>query len=173
MLLSPAILLVGALYAAFLILRHLVQLHHHHKQSKSLHCKQPPYAVASGFLGIPGFYRLTKAVREKRWIDYLADQYTINGNTFQLRFLSRRLIATIEPENVKAILATQFQDFCLGTRHEQFYPLLGDGIFTLDGAGWTHARSMLRPQFTRDQVCSINKSWAMALTVSRSPTCPC
>jgi hypothetical protein len=31
--------------------------------------------------------------------------------------------------------------------------LLGDGIFTLDGAGWTHARGLLRPQFTRDQVC--------------------
>lgn len=151
MLLSPAVLLVGALYAAFLVLRYLAQLHHHYKQAKSLHC-QPPAHGASGFLGIPGFYRLTKAVREKRWIDYLADQFAVHGNTFQLRFLSRKLITTIEPENVKAILATQFQDFCLGTRHEQFYPLLGDGIFTLDGAGWSHARGLLRPQFTRDQV---------------------
>lgn len=152
MLLSPAILLVGSLYAAFLVLRYLVQLHHHYKQARSLHC-QPPAQGASGFLGIPGFYRLTRAVQEKRWIDYLTDQFGINGNTFEQRFLSRKLLATIEPENVKAILATKFQDFCLGTRHEQFYPLLGDGIFTLDGAGWTHARGLLRPQFTRDQVC--------------------
>lgn len=152
MLLSPAILLLGALFATFLVLRHLTQLHHHRKLAKQLHC-QPPATGNSAWFGIPAFLRLSKAVREKRWIDYLCDQFDIHGTTFTQRFLSRKLLTTIEPENVKAILATQFQDFCLGTRHEQFYPLLGDGIFTLDGAGWTHARGLLRPQFTRDQVC--------------------
>ncbi|KAJ5886174.1 uncharacterized protein N7473_008848 [Penicillium subrubescens] len=155
MLLSPAIALFAALYATFLVLRYLVQLHHHRKLSKQLHC-QPPAAGNSGWLGIPGFLRLSKAVREKRWIDYMCDQFDIHGPTFTQRFLSRKLLTTIEPENVKAILATQFQDFCLGTRHEQFYPLLGDGIFTLDGAGWTHARGLLRPQFTRDQVADLS-----------------
>lgn len=152
MLLSPAIVLFGALYATFLVLRYLVQLHHHRKLAKQLHC-QPPATGNSAWFGIPAFLRLSKAVREKRWIDYLCDQFDVHGTTFTQRFLSRKLLTTIEPENVKAILATQFQDFCLGTRHEQFYPLLGDGIFTLDGAGWTHARGLLRPQFTRDQVC--------------------
>lgn len=151
MLLNPAVVLVGAVYATFLILRYLAQLHHHHKQSKSLQC-QPCTPGSSTFFGIPAFIRLSKAVREKRWIDYLADQYAIYGNTFHQKVFGREIITTIEPGNVKAILATQFQDFCLGTRHEQFYPLLGDGIFTLDGAGWSHARGLLRPQFTRDQV---------------------
>ena len=151
-LLSPPVLLVGALYAIFIVLRYLGQLYHHRKQAKSLHC-QPPRTALSAFFGIPAFIRLTKAVREKRWVDYLDEHHVNYGNTFIQRFLSRRMINTIEPENVKAILATQFQDFSLGIRHEQFYPLLGDGIFTLDGAGWSHARSMLRPQFTRDQVC--------------------
>lgn len=151
MLISPAIAVIGALYLTFLVLRYLVQLHHHRQQSNALHCQQP-YFGSDAFLGIPAFLRLSKAVREKRWIDYIADQYALYGLTFSQRFLSRRLIATIEPENIKAILATQFQDFCLGTRHDQFYPLLGDGIFTLDGAGWSHARGLLRPQFTRDQV---------------------
>jgi cytochrome P450 len=155
MLLNPAVVLIGALYAAFLLLRHLAQLHHHRKLAKELHC-QPPASGNPGFLGIPAFLRLTKAVREKRWIDYLCDQFDINGTTFTQIFLTRKIITTIEPENVKAVLATQFQDFCLGTRHEQFYPLLGDGIFTLDGAGWSHARGLLRPQFTRDQVADLS-----------------
>ncbi|KAJ5594619.1 uncharacterized protein N7459_000827 [Penicillium hispanicum] len=155
MLLNPAVLLVGALYATFLALRYLLRLHHHRQQAKSLHCQSPP-AGSSVFFGIPAFIRLGNAVREKRWIDYLADQFLIHGNTFTQQFLARTLISTIEPENVKAILATQFQDFCLGTRHEQFYPLLGDGIFTLDGAGWSHARGLLRPQFTRDQVADLS-----------------
>lgn len=151
MLLSPAVVLVGALYVTFLVLRYLAQLHHHHKQAKFLHC-EPCTSGSSGFFGIPAFIRLSKAVREKRWIDYLTDQYDTYGTTFQQKVFGRELVTTIEPANVKAILATQFQDFSLGTRHEQFYPLLGDGIFTLDGAGWSHARALLRPQFTRDQV---------------------
>ncbi|KAJ5771826.1 hypothetical protein N7520_002355 [Penicillium odoratum] len=151
--LSP-VLVVGALYATFLVLRYLVQLHQHRKQSKSLHC-QPCATGSSNFFGILAFIRLSKAVREKRWIDYLANQYSIYGNTFRQRMFGREIMTTIEPANVKAILATQFQDFCLGTRHEQFYPLLGDGIFTLDGAGWSHARGLLRPQFTRDQVADL------------------
>ncbi|KAJ5999391.1 hypothetical protein N7451_007201 [Penicillium sp. IBT 35674x] len=154
MLLNPVVVLVGAVYATFLVLRYLAQLHHHHKQSKSLNC-QPCTPGSSTFFGIPAFIRLSKAVREKRWIDYLTDQYAIYGNTFQQKMFGREIITTIEPGNVKAILATQFQDFCLGTRHEQFYPLLGDGIFTLDGAGWSHARGLLRPQFTRDQVADL------------------
>jgi hypothetical protein len=150
--LSPAIAWIGALYAGFVILRYFAQSYHHHKQSKALNCELPPNGH-SAFFGIPAFLRLSKAVREKRWIDYLTDQFAVHGAyTFRQQFLTRTLTTTIEPENIKAVLATQFKDFCLGTRHQQFDPLLGDGIFTLDGAGWSHARGLLRPQFTRDQV---------------------
>jgi cytochrome P450 len=153
--LSPTILLFGGLYIAFILTRWIINFTHHHQQSKALNCK-PPRPGSSGFLGLPAFFRLTKAVREKRWIDYLSDEYAVHGTTYQQTFLSKYLITTIEPENIKAILATQFKDFCLGTRHQQFYPLMGDGIFTLDGAGWSHARGLLRPQFTRDQVADLS-----------------
>ncbi|OGM42386.1 cytochrome P450 52A12 [Aspergillus bombycis] len=65
---------------------------------------------------------------------------------------NQTILCTIEPTNVKAILATKFEDFSLGCRHEQFSPFLGSGIFTLDGEPWAHARALLRPQFTREQV---------------------
>ena len=35
---------------------------------------------------------------------------------------------------------------------EGFRPLLGDGIFTTNGAAWQHSREMLRPNFVRSQV---------------------
>lgn len=70
--------------------------------------------------------------------------------------LGRQAIGTIEPVNIKAILATSFNDFDLGPiRHASFFPLLGDGIFTLDGAAWEHSRALLRPQFSRDQVSDL------------------
>ena len=42
-------------------------------------------------------------------------------------------------------------DFGYGLRRQIFFPLLGDGIFTQDGAAWKHSREMLRPQFARNQ----------------------
>jgi len=42
-------------------------------------------------------------------------------------------------------------DFGFGPRRNIFYPLLGDGIFTQDGAAWKHSRELLKPQFTRSQ----------------------
>lgn len=153
--LNSTVFLLGGIYLLFIIIRWITQSIHHHRQSKALNCK-PPRPGGSGILGIPAFYRLTKAVREKRWIDYLANEYAIRGTTYHLRIFFKHMITTIEPENIKAILATQFKEFSLGTRHQQFYPLMGDGIFTLDGAGWSHARSLLRPQFTRDQVADLS-----------------
>lgn len=69
--------------------------------------------------------------------------------TGNLRYCTR------DPENIKAVLGTQFNDFSLGLRHKQFKVVLGDGIFTLDGAGWKHSRAMLRPQFAREQVSHV------------------
>ena len=41
-------------------------------------------------------------------------------------------------------------------RRENFFPLLGNGIFTLDGKGWEHSRTMMRPQFSREQVSDLD-----------------
>ncbi len=46
---------------------------------------------------------------------------------------------------------TKSADFGFGPRRNIFYPLLGDGIFTQDGAAWKHSRELLKPQFTRNQ----------------------
>ncbi|KAK5061104.1 hypothetical protein LTR84_007646 [Exophiala bonariae] len=63
---------------------------------------------------------------------------------------------TVDPKNVQAILATQFNDFELGPlRSGAFGPLIGKGIFTSDGKEWSHSRGLLRPQFTRSQVADL------------------
>ncbi|RAK96990.1 cytochrome P450 [Aspergillus ibericus CBS 121593] len=154
--LGPAIFLLGAVFLTFKILHSLQQAYNDRKKAKALGC-QPSAVVDTGFLGIAGFIRLVKAAREKRWVEYVAEHYQMHGATFRQKALGGLIVHnTVEPENIKAVLATQFQDFSLGTRHREFYPLLGNGIFTLDGAGWSHARALLRPQFTRDQVADLD-----------------
>ncbi|KAK4507062.1 hypothetical protein PRZ48_000796 [Zasmidium cellare] len=78
-------------------------------------------------------------------------------------------VATIESANIQAMLATQFKDFGMGRmRINQFYPILGNSIFSSDGrfvatlktsshvltisSDWEHARSLFRPQFNREQI---------------------
>ena len=44
---------------------------------------------------------------------------------------------TVDPQNIQAILATQFKDFSLGPiRSGSFEPFIGHGIFTSDGKDW-------------------------------------
>lgn len=63
---------------------------------------------------------------------------------------------TIEPENVKTMLATNFKDWNLpDMRKDAFIPLFGRGIFTTDGAEWQHSRELLRPNFARSQVSDL------------------
>ncbi|KAE8453474.1 hypothetical protein EG329_010335 [Mollisiaceae sp. DMI_Dod_QoI] len=68
----------------------------------------------------------------------------------------KKFYNTIEPENIKTILATNFKDFGLGRRQESFGPLLGQGIFTTDGTQWEHSRALVRPNFTKAQVADLD-----------------
>lgn len=73
-------------------------------------------------------------------------------HTWRVNFMGIGAILTDDPENIKTFLATSFKDYSLGWRYNIFYPVLGNGIFTLSGEGWKHSRAMLRPQFARDQI---------------------
>ena len=76
------------------------------------------------------------------------------GNTVEENILGQPVIFTREPENIKAILATQFQEFDFDNRlHGKMDLLLGNhGIFMQVGPAWEHTRAMLRPQFNRSQI---------------------
>ncbi|KAH9906639.1 cytochrome P450 alkane hydroxylase-like protein [Xylariomycetidae sp. FL2044] len=78
------------------------------------------------------------------------------GTTFSARALTRRGIFTIDPENVKTILAGRFQDYSLGDRPPIMGQLLGRGIFVSDGEDWSHSRALLRPNFVKDQIADLS-----------------
>ncbi|MCJ1248128.1 hypothetical protein MMC30_005343 [Trapelia coarctata] len=69
------------------------------------------------------------------------------GTTFEQVLLGTRGIDTIDPKNLEAVLSTQFDEFGLGARSDNFRALLGHGIFTQDGAPWRSSRDLLKPQF--------------------------
>lgn len=104
-------------------------------------------------LGFKVVYDMLQQRRIGRAPDFFQRKFDVTGvYTGGLLVGGRYAITTRDPENIKAILATQFGDFNLGNRHQHIKVTLGDGIFTLDGAGWKQSRAMLRPQFAREQI---------------------
>lgn len=124
------------------------------RKERALGCL-PPKDIKNPYWGIPEYMNLVQCARHYTIFEYALGLRARGGDTFEQTIVATRQITTFEPENVKAVLATKFPDFALSTRSKVFGAFLGDGIFTLDGSGWSHSRAMLRPQFVREQVADI------------------
>lgn len=115
--------------------------------------KMPPVRLAPP-LGIPMVVRLIRNLKK----DQLLEKWYVDMMAQPPTFMDQRLLAwniqTRDPENVKAILSTQFKDYTLGRREPQL-EAFGKGIFTLSSEPWKHSRAMLRPQFSRDKVSQL------------------
>lgn len=126
------------------------------RRAKANNCGKPARKM-SPTLGLWEGRNLLKAVSEHK-----ADLFTENifvkagHHTIRGSLPLKTAMYTIDPENIKTVLATSFKDYSLGKRYESFFPLLGNGIFTLSGDGWKHSRTMLRPQFARNQVSQLD-----------------
>ncbi|KAL9130329.1 MAG: hypothetical protein Q9217_001468 [Psora testacea] len=80
-----------------------------------------------------------------------------HGSTAEFYVCRQRFLSTAEPENIKAILATQFADYGKGEPfHEDWKDFLGDGIFTTDGELWHSSRQLIRPQFVKQRVSDLD-----------------
>ena len=79
-----------------------------------------------------------------------------HSKTIEVDLVRQRWIFTADPENIRAVLATQFQDFGKGGQfHEDWRPFLGDSIFTTDGQQWHNSRQLIRPQFVKNRVADL------------------
>ena len=85
-----------------------------------------------------------------------------NGNpklpyTVEAITVGDRIVFTADEENIKAILATQFQDYGKGPQfRKEWADFLGLSIFTTDGESWHNSRALLRPQFIKDRVSDLH-----------------
>jgi cytochrome P450 len=63
---------------------------------------------------------------------------------------------TSDEVNIKAILASQFNDFGKGKKFNyDWHDFLGDSIFSTDGKMWHDSRQLIRPQFIKDRLSDI------------------
>ena len=105
-----------------------------------------------GRLGIGLLVRSVRTFSEGRNLRRLETDFRKYGPTMSFWILGHMNIATCDPRNIKAIL-TQPALFELGSRRRKaMSPLLGKGIFALDGHEWKASRALLRPSFAKTQI---------------------
>ncbi|KZM18863.1 heme binding [Ascochyta rabiei] len=88
----------------------------------------------------------------------MANQFKeVAGHTRHHNIFGTEFFNTDDPENIKAVLATNFSAWSLGQeRITEMSSYLGYGIFVNEGAAWKHSREMLRPCFERSQVADVD-----------------
>ncbi|GJJ08896.1 hypothetical protein Clacol_003116 [Clathrus columnatus] len=101
-------------------------------------------------LGARGFPSVRSSVPMAEILTAWQEQY---GSTYSVEVLGDYGIVTFEPEYIKTILATNFDNFEKGPRfRKMFRSVLGNGVFNADGDIWKFHRAMTRPFFVRDRV---------------------
>jgi len=157
---SPSVVILSLVFGSYVIysiIRRISLARRHALFQKAKGCKPiPHYPQKDPILGLDLFFQNLKFLKQGGILEEFKRRYNaINGgvNTWTQNILGTYTINTSEPENVKAILATNFKDFQLPPRRKAaMYPVFGHGIFTTDGKEWEESRALLRPNFTRSNV---------------------
>ncbi|GAB1203803.1 hypothetical protein APSETT445_002443 [Aspergillus pseudonomiae] len=100
-------------------------------------CRAPLYPTRDPF-GISTLLEALQADRDKllpelsqKRVDLLSSLHNRYVSTFRVRQAGRENFFTVDPKNIQAMLATQFNDFGLGDmRRNAGAPVMGRGIFT-------------------------------------------
>jgi hypothetical protein len=135
----PIFVALGAF--ALFFLRKLFTLVQNYRFAKAYGCQEAPQMPQSErIIGYGNYKQQVKMFKAKKILPEGLQRFEDVGDTYSVVTMGRKLIITREPENVKAILATNFKDFGIGRRFNAMGALLGQGIFTSDGALWEHSR---------------------------------
>ncbi|KAJ7208982.1 cytochrome P450 monooxygenase pc-3 [Mycena pura] len=122
-------------------------------------------------LGLSVLSALKESVRSGYPGALIQDWIEEHGNTFITKVLLQKVITTVEPHHVKAILATEFDDYWKGPSDSRLgQSLLGFGVFNTDGERpshiklkdnmnllpsdelWRFHRNLARPFFSRERI---------------------
>ncbi|KAJ7321640.1 cytochrome P450 monooxygenase pc-3 [Mycena albidolilacea] len=135
---------------AGVIVGHLFQEWRYARDAASRGAVQIPAVPAKW----PGGLSLIAAMKKTSYPgDFLQDWCDRYGNTVVANILFDRAIFTLEPEYIKAILATDFDNYWKGPDANHLgQSLLGFGVFNSDDDMWKFHRTMSRPFFNKERI---------------------
>jgi cytochrome P450 len=74
------------------------------------------------------------------------------GDVASFRIFHVPVYLLSRPEYIEMVLSSQSRHFVKGRTMRAAKPLLGEGLFTAEGARWAHLRKLNQPGFRRDRV---------------------
>lgn len=84
-------------------------------------CQPAPHASPwDPILGLRHATSLHRAMRNRRNLEHFDNMFKSFGNTFEVGLLGNLMHITCDPENIQAILATNFSDWCV--RNQNLLP---------------------------------------------------
>lgn len=108
----------------------------------------PSYPHKDPILGLDLFFAILKHREIYQNIQFSQQRHAIYGNTYQAIYLGRRVFHTIQPENIKDIYGSKWQD-CGMDRLKAMQSFCGHGFLTVDGEGeWKRLKGMMMPLFS-------------------------
>ncbi|KXJ87993.1 putative cytochrome P450 monooxygenase [Microdochium bolleyi] len=105
------------------------------------------------FMGFDTVIGQIRALKNDYYLDWLRKLHAGRAKTFSLRFFGGRWFYSSEPEILKAVYATSFQDFGVEPirRNSRItMPFADKGVNTTDGEDWHFSRQLIKPFFERD-----------------------
>lgn len=117
---SIAILSFFSIYLIYRIIQQSIKVHRQNLIIRKNGCKPiASYHHRDPIFGLDLFLANLKLARSGGMWDGFRERYiSLDRWTFSQLFLGDRIITTAEPENIKAMLATQFHDFGLPPRRK-------------------------------------------------------
>ncbi|KAH7885026.1 cytochrome P450 [Phlebopus sp. FC_14] len=123
------------------------------REAALLGAREMPVLLGQWFGNVDLMFKLVKRFKYGYPGDGPADVMEEYGNCFNFRVMFNDMLYTCEPEHIKAILATDFDNFVKGDEFRAVVQrVLGNGVFNSDGEMWKFHRAMTRPFFTHDRI---------------------
>jgi cytochrome P450 len=151
-------LLLGGALAAFILAITPQYIRSYMRQSRLIRengCQPSRKRKAiDPFFSLDVIWEGKKAVESNRLMALYSSFCSNYGTTHRTKRLHISGFMTIDPENIKTMLTTKFDDFDMSWRVKYAVgPLLGSaGMLTSNGSRWQHARGLAQPMFKSSQL---------------------
>lgn len=157
---QEALLIYSLIVAVWLWLRKANQERKFRQFAQQNLCQVPSHSASKLPWGIDRMWRMVKLTGQHADVmeTVVMPGFAAHGWTFSSTGLfGESFIMTADPENLRAIFSSQFEDFNTGeNRFGAFGYMVGKSIFTTDGPFWEHSRALFRPHFARGEINNLN-----------------
>ncbi|KAK8105202.1 hypothetical protein PG999_008561 [Apiospora kogelbergensis] len=152
----PILALLGLILAVQLV-RSVLRRREIRRFKRTHACEEPPaFPQREYIFGYDAWKALTTERAERRILPAALRRSQTLGRTNSIVFMGQKYMVTSDEENIRAAYSVQAADYGIDCRLSYMKPLLGEGIFTLEGPKWQHSRAMIRPAFTRAQLSELS-----------------